>query len=274
MEKDPKILAKSTFREATSFLHRLNEKIRDRFIWTHQEIEEAVGYLIYFRNSLKKENKPLYLQIFGESGEFFDIKHFKRGFNTKSITFKTIVGESMTKWVLKVGHRIALVVDFGDPSTIAYYQQNKKYLEMLRREIKKYPVLKSLLPEPQETIWAVLNQEGNQIGRTLILQPFVKIIKPKTIKKKFVDEQKKELLKELEAFKKLCTYLIDEEKVRPDLWGEGNLEIVESNGEYHLMLLDFGLVNLRAPLPITNTVMEFTSFQTLNYIENLIKKIL
>src|SRR5258708_7767592 len=118
MEKDPGKNIMNGFRELFSLTIRFSEKIKDKYIWTHTEIEQAIGYLIYFRDSLKKqqETNTAYYQIFGESGEFFEIKHYKRGFNTKSITFKTIVGQEVKKWVLKIGHRISPVVDFGDPS--------------------------------------------------------------------------------------------------------------------------------------------------------------
>src|SRR5260370_15604822 len=103
------------------------------------------------------------------------MKRFKRGFNKKSISFKTIVGQEVKKWVLKIGHRISPVVNFGDPSSPDYSKQCQKYLDVLRNKIKKIPELRYLLTEPQEVMWAVLTEEGNQIGTTLILQPFVRV---------------------------------------------------------------------------------------------------
>lgn len=276
METNPGKNILNGFREVSSLIIRLREKIKDRYFWTHREIEQAIGYLIYFRDALKKqkETNAVYTSIFGESGEFFEIKHFKRSFNSKSITFKTIVGNEVKKWVLKIGHRISPIIDFGDPSSPDYSEQRKKHLAVLRKKIINTPQLRYLLPEPQEIMWAVLTEDGNQIGTTLILQPFVRIVKPDKIRKKLTDEQRKNLLTEFDAFKKLCTGLQKDHKLQPDLLGEGNLEIVENDGEYHLMLLDLGLVNLRAPLPITHTIMYFASVQTLHNVENLIKDIL
>jgi len=274
LEQDPRKNVINGFRELVSLIVRLAEKIKDKYIWTHTEIEQAIGYLIYFRDGLKKVKKDAYHQIFGESGEFFEIRHFKRGFNTKSITFKTIVGQEVKKWVLKIGHRISPVIGFDDPSTQRYSEQYKKDLEILRKKIMQKKQLSSLLPEPQEVMWAVLTEEGNQTGTTLILQPFMHVIKPKKIKKKLSDEQKEKLLNEFSAFKELCIDLLKDHKLQPELLGEGNLEIVEVGNEYHLMLLDLGLVNLLAPIPITHAVMYFASMQTLGNVENLIRKIL
>lgn len=274
MEKDPQKVIRFSIRELLSMAYRLGEKIRDKYIWTHLEIEEAIGYLIYFRNHLKTEDTEKYHQIFGENGEFFEIRHFKKGFNSKLITFKTIVGQDVKKWVLKVGHRISIVVDFGDPSTLSYYEEQKKHLQLLKEKVTQEKNLQYLIPSPHEVVWAVLKQEGNQTGRTLIVQPFLHVVKPKKVRKKINDEQRELLLKEFKAFKKVCKTLLEDYQIEPDLLGEGNLEVVEIDGGYHLMLLDSGFVNLHSPLPITHTVMHFASLQTLNNIENLIKKIL
>lgn len=276
MGKDAEKFIRFGFRELTSLLHRLGEKIKDKYVWTHTEIEEAIGYLIYFRDYLKKqpEKKQVYHEIFGESGEFFEIHHFKKGFNMRSIIFKTIVGQQVKKWVLKVGHRISIVVDFGDPSTEKYYKEHVKNLLLLEKKIKKFPELAHLLPKPNEVVWAILTEEGYQTASTLILQPYVNIVKPKKIKKHLTDEKRATLVKEFEAFKELCQNLLEEHKLQPDLLGEGNLEIVEKDDEYHLMLLDTGFVNMEAPLPFTNTVMQLASVQTLANVEKLIKKVL
>lgn len=276
MDNDPGKNILNGVREVTSLIVRLSEKIKDRYFWTHREIEQAIGYLIYFRDALRKQKSlnPAYENIFGESGEFFEIKHFKRSFNSKSITFKTIVGQEVKKWVLKIGHRISPVIDLGDPSSPDYSKQRKKHLEVLRNKILNTPQLQYLLPEPQEIMWAILTEDGNTVGTTLILQPFMRVVKPDKIRKKLTDEQRKKLLNEFEGFKKLCTGLQKDHKLQPDLLGEGNLEIIEIGNEYHLMLLDLGLVNMQAPLPITNTIMYFASVQTLHNVENLIKDIL
>jgi len=276
MEKDFGRIVLSGFRELISLAGRLGEKIKDKYFWTYTEMEQAVGYLLFFRDALKKQEKSntSYQQIFGESGDFFEIKHFKRGFNAKSITFKTIVRQEVKRWVLKIGHRISPVIDFGDPSNPDYYKKYKQDLEVLRKKIMQHKELVHLLPEPQEVIWAVLTEEGNKFGTTLLLQPFLHVMKPNKIQKKLTDEQRIQLIAELQAFKKLCEGLVKDHKLHPDLLGEGNLEIVEKNGEYHLMLLDMGLVNLLAPLPITHAVMHFASLQTIYNVEKLIKKIL
>lgn len=276
MEKAPHKIVASGAREILSLLERLGEKLRDKYIWTHTEIEQAIGYLIYFRDVLKKDNakQGVYKQVFGESGEFFEIRHFKKGFNMKSITFKTIVDHEVKKWVLKIGHRISPVIDFGDPSTEEYYKLHIKHLEILRKKVSQIEGLTYLLPQPLEVMWAILIEEGQQCATTLILQPFLRVVKPRKVKKKLTEEQRALLLEEFTAFRKLCTYLLEDHKLEPDLLGEGNLEIVEKEGDYHLMLLDTGFINIEAPLPLTRTIMHLGSLQTMANVENLIKKIL
>ncbi len=271
-----KNIVKALYRESTSFLYRIGGKIKDKFIWTHTEMEEAIGFLIYFRNYLKnnKASNLVFKEIFGESGEFFEVKHFKKGFNSKLITFKTFVGEDIKKWVLKIGYKLSLVVDFGDPSTEDYYKERKKHLDILKKELKKYKELNNLLPKPEEIIWAKLQEEGITTERTLVLQPFLHVVKPSRVKKKLNDDQRKILIKEFNAFKKLCNTLLKDYELEPDLLGEGNLEIIRNNDEYHLMLLDSGFVNMQKALPITQTLMHFALTQTLTNTEKLIKKVL
>ncbi len=276
MRGDPRKLITAGVREAASFVARVGETMRSKYIWTHTEMEQAIGYLIYVREYLKhqKGKHVTFQEIFGTSGEFFEVKHFKRGFNSKSITFKTIVNDEVRKWVLKIGHRISPVVDFGDPSTEAYSKEYEERLNMLREKISTIPALAFLLPEPQEVVWAVLREEGEQTATTLVVQPFVHVIKTRMAKKKLSEKQRKTLLKEFEAFKKLTGDLAQAHNLQPDLLGEGNLEIMEKDGAYHLVLLDSGFVNLDAPLPITHAVMHFAGQQTLANTENLIRKIL
>jgi hypothetical protein len=266
----------SAARELISMGLRVFEKMKDKYIWTHLEMEEAIGYLIYFRDYLKKQKgkKVTFQQMFGESGEFFEVRHFRRGFHSKSITFKTIVGNEVKKWVLKIGHRISAVVDFGDPSNEDYSKEYEKRLELLEKEVSKHPSLPYILPKPEEVVWAVLSYEGVQTATTLLVQPFYHIVNPRKIKKKMSDEQRAVLMEEFDAFKKLVVSLEKNHRLLPDLMGEGNLDIIEIDGGYHLMLLDTGFVNLDAPLPITHAFMHMAGTQTLNHVERLIKKVL
>jgi len=259
-----------TAREVMSLTGRLAEKIKDKYIWTTQDVEECIGCLIYLKDVFKKDNRALSSQIFGESGDFFEVKSFQRGYNTKSITFKTIVSTSVKKWVLKVGHRISPVIDFGDPSEPEYAKTYDKYLHIIRSQVKKHPLLSYLIPEPQEVCWAHLQEEAELVGRTLILQPYILVMKLKKLK--LSAEEKAVLQKEFIEFKKLCDELVLEHKVRPDLMGEGNLEVAKLSNGYHLVLLDMGFVNLQAPLPITQTVMHIASLQTFYRIENFLRK--
>ncbi len=270
MRNEPHKILQSSFRELLSLSMRFGEKLKDKYVWSKEDIDEAHGFLLYFRNNLEKQRQK---EIFGEGGDFFGLEPFKRGYNTKSVLFKTLVQQEEKKWVLKIGHRISPVVDYGDPSTHAYFLQHKQHLEILRKHVLKNPMLRYLVPEPQEIIWATVKKVEKTLQTTLALQPYIHIIKAEKIKDVVSEDQKKILLAEFQEFKKLCDVFMKNHKLRPDLLGEGNLEIARIGYAYHVVLLDMGLVDLEAPIPITQTVMYFAALQTLYKWETMLKEL-
>lgn len=247
------------------------EKLRDKYVWTKDEVDEARAYLVYFRDLMKEENPQLFHTIFGE-GEFFDLEPFARGYTSRVLAFRTIVDKSIKRWVIKVGFRFALIEQNGDPSQSTYPKEYQEYLDILRSSVKKYEHLQHLLPEPQAVTWASLIAEDNKkLETTLAIQPCMNVMKPSKLRSVLTVEQKKDLLVELTEFKQLSEYLIKHHKVRPELVGEGNLEIVKKNDEYHLMLLDMGWVDLKKVLPITQTVAHFSAQYVVGKLENWLK---
>lgn len=271
MDSRPHKLLINGAREALSFLVRGAEKLKDKYIWDKKEIEGARGYLIYFRDTMKQENGELYHSVFGESGDFFDLEPFARGYNAKVLSFKTIVDGRVRKWVIKVGFRISPVVDFGDPSSEGYFEEYQEYLNNLRKAVEHKQVLKHLLPEPQAILRASLDGEDGEMDTTLAIQPFMHVVKPAVLKKTITREERRQLLTELKAFKELSAYLIKHHQVAPELIGEGNLEIVRFGEKYHLMLLDMGWVDLKKPIPITQTIAHFSSIYVLSKLENWLR---
>ena len=274
MTYKPHILLMYATRELFSLTFRLGEKIKDKFIWLESERKEAKHYLVYFKHRLKhtsgKNNR--YYDIFGMKGKFSDLSAFKRGYSMKSITFKTIVAGEEKRWVLKIGHRISPVIDLGDPGSFIYYNNHKKHVEILQKEVETFPELSHLLPAPYEIMWARLHHKRKQPQTILILMPYIKVNKLRKIIKKLTPENKKILLAECAAFRKLYTTLVKKHNLQLDLFGEGNLVITEKADGYHLILLDLGLIDLKAPLPITQTIMHLASIQTISSIELLIKR--
>ena len=272
MDSRPHKLVLNGTRELLSMALRGAEKLKDKYIWTKKEIEEGRGYLIYFRDTAKQEDEVLYHNIFGEGGDFFDLEPFARGYNAKVLSFKTIVGGRVKKWVIKVGFRISPVVDFGDPSSESYFEEFQQYLDNLRKAVEKKPVLQYLLPEPQAILKAALDGEsGNTMDTTVAIQPFMHVVRPRDLKKTITREQRRQLLTELKAFKQLSAYLVEHHQVAPELIGEGNLEIVRIGDKYHLMLLDMGWVDLNKPIPITQTIAHFSSIYVISKLENWLR---
>lgn len=259
-------------RELWSLTSRFAGKVKDKYIWTKQEVEEARGYLIYFRDTMRSEDPKLFHEVFGESGDFFELEPFARGYTARILSFKTIVGSKVKKWVIKVGFQVALIEDNGDPSKAGYSQEYQGYLDTLRKAVAKYPHLKHLLPEPQVVTWATLALEGEEKkGTTLAIQPCMQVVKPRDLRKVLTKDEKKQLLTELREFQTLSEYLIKNHQVRPELVGEGNLEIVRRGRQYHLMLLDMGWVDLKKDLPITHTVAHFSAAMVISKLENWLR---
>ncbi len=271
MDKSPQKILAGALKEAYSFSIRGIEKLRDKYIWTKEEIQDARGYLIYFRDLMKTENPSLFQEIFGE-GEFFDLEPFARGYTSHVLAFRTIVDKRIKRWVIKVGFRYTFVPDNGDPSNSEYPKEYQKYLDILRESVKKYSHLNQLLPEPQAVTWAsLLAEDGKKHETTLAIQPCMNVIKSSKLRRIITGQQKKDLLVELREFKELSEYLIKTHEVRPELVGEGNLEIVRKGDEYHIMLLDMGWIDLKKTLPITHAVAHFSAQYAVAKLEDWLK---
>ena len=271
MDKSPRKIVTQGIKELYSLSIRGVEKLRDKYIWTKEEIDDARGYLVYFKDLMKKEDPELFHTIFGE-GEFFDLEPFARGYSSRVLAFRTIVDKTIRRWVIKVGFRYALIELNVNPSDIAYPKQYQEYLDILRESVKKYDHLQHLLPEPQAVTWASLTgEDGKKRETTLAIQPCMNVVKPSKLKRILSVEQKKDLLTELVEFKQLSEHLIKTHEIRPELVGEGNLEIVKKGDEYHLMLLDMGWVDLKQTLPITQTVAHFSAQYVVGKLENWLR---
>jgi len=261
-------------RELISLVRRGAGKLKDKYIWTKEEVEEARGYLIYFRDTMKEENGQLFRTFFGESGDFFDLTPFARGYSARVLSFKTNISGQVKQWVLKVGFEYALIAYNGDPSEMGYTKEYQEYLDTLRKAVKKYEHLSRLLPEPQVITFASLPSidKEKKKGTTLAIQPLMHVVRPNALKKTITIEQKKELLTELREFQNMSNYLVQHHEVGPELVGEGNLEIVQfGENEYHLMLLDMGWVDMKKILPITQTVNYFSTKFVINKLETWLK---
>ena len=271
MDRTPQNIVFQGAKELFSLSVRGIEKLRDKYIWTKDEIDEARAYLLYFRDLMRDEDPHLYRTIFGE-GEFFDLEPFARGYTSRVLSFRTIVDKRIKRWVIKVGFRLALIEDNGDPSQSTYPKEYQAYLDILRASVKKYPNLQYLLPEPQAVTWASLLSEDNiKKETTLAIQPCMNVMKPSKLRSILTVEQKKSLLLELKEFKELSEYLIKTHQIRPELVGEGNLEIVKIGDEFHIMLLDMGWVDLKKIMPITQTVAHFSAQYVVGKLENWLK---
>ena len=271
MDRSPQNVVLQGAKELFSLSVRGIEKLRDKYVWTKDEVDEARAYLLYFRDLMKQENPDLYRTIFGE-GEFFDLEPFARGYNSRVLAFRTIVDKRIKRWVIKVGFRFALIEHNGDPGESTYPKEYQAYLDILRKSVTKYDHLQFLLPEPQAVTWAsLLGEDNKKRETTLAIQPCMHVMKPSKLRSILTTEQKKNLLVELKEFKQLSEYLVRTHQVAPELVGEGNLEIVKIGDEFHIMLLDMGYVDLKKIMPITQTVAHFSAQYVVGKLENWLK---
>lgn len=191
MDKSPQKIVTQGFKELYSLTIRGVEKLRDKYIWTKEEVGEARGYLIYFRDLMKTENPNLFQEIFGE-GEFFDLEPFARGYTSRVLAFRTIVDKRIKRWVIKVGFRYALIEENGDPSNSEYPKEYQNYLDILRKTVSQYEYLTHLLPEPQAVTWAsLLGEDGKKRETTLAIQPCMTVMKPSKLRNILSKDQKR-----------------------------------------------------------------------------------
>ncbi|HSW96602.1 MAG TPA: hypothetical protein VLF89_02120 [Candidatus Saccharimonadales bacterium] len=253
------------FRESSSIVFRLREKIYDKYFWSKEDMQEAEKGLELLKKIFQK-NPPGELQeYFGSAFSPENIRRFKRGFHTKSIKFQT---NNQTKtWVLKIGHRISPVIDLGDPSDYSYFIEYSNDLKLLQEYCKKNKKLQEFIPQPQQCFWM---GEKRKKGKILILQPFVQISPLEKTLKKLPASEKKQLQEELQEIQKLQKLLMQKHKKQFDFLGEDNLVLINHNEQYHFGLLDLGLINLTKPLPLTQLVMQIAYDMVITRIQALL----
>ncbi|SRR5258708_1337614 len=243
-----------SFRESSSIAFRLQEKLRDKFFWSKDDIGEAEKSLSFLQKSLREKPIQELLPYF-ENATIDKVRRFKRGFHTKSITFATENAQITKKWVFKIGHRISAVVDLGDPSDYQYFHEYQKDVALLQDYCQHNSYLYNLIPEPQECFWM---GEKEKKGTILILQPFLTVLSLPKVLKKISPEEKKQLQKELQEIQTMQKFLTDKHKKQLDFLGDGNLVLVKTQDTYHFALVDMGLINMNTPLPLTQFVMQMS----------------
>lgn len=251
------------FRESSSILFRLREKLYDKYFWSQEDMLEAEKSLKFLENSFQKNTPHELTAYFGSNFSIHTFKKFKRGFHTKSIRFQT----QETSWVLKIGHRISPVVDLGDPSDYSYFVEYKNDLELLQHYCKRNEKLTYFIPEPQSCFW--MGKEGEK-GKILILQQFIHITSLEKTFKKLTRDEKKSLQQELEEIQKLQKKLMESYQKQFDFLGEDNLVLIKNNETYHFALLDLGLISLSKPLPLTQLVMQISYDMTITRLKTLL----
>ena len=109
-----------------------------------------------------------------------------------------------------------------------------------------YDRLPHVIPHPQYVMYPT---KANQ-STTVIIQPFISSLKYLSqIWTKDTDTQRS-ILSELKAFYELSELMRQTYDVFPDLGFKDNLVLSQSNGVYHLTLIDDGLIDQNANSPV------------------------
>lgn len=177
-----------------------------------------------------------------------DVSKIKRkvgsGFNTSVYLFQ--VDEQ--PWVAKIGAKKAPVPGWFDPSSKEYAQWYANNLTIVRNKFKdKLPYL---IPSPQ-FVTHQNNSEGEQTS--VIIQPFIGEAYPVNRMSSKSEEYRVAILEELKAFYDGFEELYVEHNFIPDLGTKGNLVVQPVGDDYHLTLLDNGMIDFNAVSPVLNT---------------------
>jgi hypothetical protein len=137
------------FRESSSLLFRLREKLYDKYFWSQEDMLEAEKSLQFLKKILQENHIEELTEYFANPFSPENFKKFKRGFHTKSIRFQTKKNAETKTWVLKIGHRISPVVDLGDPSDYSYFVEYKNDLTLLQQYCDKKEISDILSRNPR-----------------------------------------------------------------------------------------------------------------------------
>lgn len=168
--------------------------------------------------------------------------HGKIGEGFEAAVFDFTIPHQQNHWILKCGLPTRLTPGLYSPQSTEYasaMKWNRKMLEEIFSE--KMP---HLLPSP----YYILSPDELAMQTTTQITPYLEQFQDLT------DQQITNLIIERFTFDKLCQKLFSTKKIIPDLIGEKNLMIANVADQPHLVLIDMGLQNAYAPIPLLNSL--------------------
>ncbi len=185
------------------------------------------------------------------------------GFNTSIFLFVADGRE----WVLKVGAQQAPVPGWFNPSSLEYAQWYARNLEIFHNHFKD--ILPKLVPWPQYVMYA---ENPKSERTTLVVQPYIDDI-TSLEKARLMDRSvRMMILDELMIFYDQCQVLYERHNFIPDLGSKNNIALCPVGNEWHLVLLDCGMIDFNAMSPVLNNWSWFVYHRRLKAIISALKK--
>lgn len=179
------------------------------------------------------------------------------GFNTSIFLFNADERE----WVLKIGAQQAPVPGWFNPSSPEYAQWYAGNLEIFHNHFEH--TLPQLVPWPQYVMYA----ENHRNERTtLVVQPYIADITNLEKVSLMGSSVREAILNELVAFYDQCQILHGKYNFIPDLGSENNTVLRPVGNQWHLALLDCGMIDFKAMSPVLNGWSRFVYHRRLKTI--------
>lgn len=223
------------FQEFPMAVGRLWNSFEQRYKTTPEEAQSWLDTAL----SICRDNN-----IFSDNEEARIEKRVGFGFLTSVFLFNAEGRE----WVLKIGAKKAPVPGWFDPSTKEYAEWYAGNLGIIQDHFRHR--LPNLIPSPQYVMYGT-NRHNE--STSIVIQPFVsdKIILENT--PALPRNGRASILQELQIFYEQFEELYKKWNFIPDFGSRDNLVIKLIDGEYHLVLIDNGMIDLKAVSPVLNT---------------------
>lgn len=172
--------------------------------------------------------------------------YLARGFESVVVSFLN----GSARWVAKIGYARGFAVGMASPASNEYAElQRWNYAVLDTVYTSRLP---NLLPRP----YFILSPEELGCSATVQIAPFV----TKIGRKRWTVDQINQLMQEKMLFVTLSQHMLSTYGVIPDLVMPNNIIVGSTGNVPHLVMLDIGLFNMRAPTPLLN-LMAYTAFK-------------
>lgn len=222
------------FQEFPMAVGRLWNSFEQRYTSTPEKAQTWLDTAI----AICRENN-----IFANEEEIKIEKKIGSGFNTSVFLFNA----EGQKWVIKVGAKRAPVPGWFNPSAREYAEWYSGNLNIIQDHFRN--ILPNLIPAPQYVMYGT---NALKESTTMVIQPFITDCIMLENASTLPENAKETVLRELQVFYEEFEELYKKHNFIPDFGSKDNLGIKLINGEYHIVLIDDGMIDFKAISPVLN----------------------